>query len=304
LLEGGTRHLAGVPLEVLVAEQVRGKGRFHREGGRHRFTARRGRVVSVTRVAPVMLRVRLEGADFADFVSEGPSDHARVYFPDPDTGEYNHPEPAGPGEDGIVRPEGPAYARDLTPLHIVRDGDDVALELDVFLHPSPGPASRWAGQAKSGDELVVVGPRGSRAAPQGASRLLVFADETALPAAARFAREVPASTAVDVVAVTGDDGAWVAEYVADAAGRSDIRVHHVDGPAEGYALVEALAGVDPIDEGTFVFAAGEASALLPLRRHLRGTLNLPHEQVAISGYWRRGVVAFDHHTPVDPEDPD
>ena len=287
-----------------MAEQVRGKGRFHREGGRHRFTARRGRVVSVTRVAPVMLRVRLEGADFADFVSEGPSDHARVYFPDPDTGEYNHPEPAGPGEDGIVRPEGPAYARDLTPLHIVRDGDDVALELDVFLHPSPGPASRWAGQAKSGDELVVVGPRGSRAAPQGASRLLVFADETALPAAARFAREVPASTAVDVVAVTGDDGAWVAEYVADAAGRSDIRVHHVDGPAEGDALVEALAGVDPIDEGTFVFAAGEASALLPLRRHLRGTLNLPHEQVAISGYWRRGVVAFDHHTPVDPEDPD
>ena len=287
-----------------MAQEVRGKGRFHREGGRHRFTARRGRVVSVTRVAPVMLRVRLEGADFADFVSEGPSDHARVYFPDPDTGEYNHPEPAGPGEDGIVRPEGPAYARDLTPLHIVRDGDDVALELDVFLHPSPGPASRWAGQAKPGDELVVVGPRGSRAAPPGAARLLVLADETALPAAARFAREVPAATAVDVVAVTGDDGGWVAEYLADAAGRSDIRVHHVDGPAEGDALVKALAGVDPIDEGTFVFAAGEASALLPLRRHLRGTLGLPHEQVAISGYWRRGVVAFDHHTPVDPDDPD
>jgi len=287
-----------------VAQEVRGASRFHRVGARHRLTARRGRVVSVTEVAPVMLRVRLTGPDFADFASDGPSDHARVYFPDPDTGEYNHPEPAGPGEDGVIRPDGPAFPRDFTPLHIVRDGDDVAVELDFFLHPSAGPASRWAARAEPGDELVVAGPRGSRGAPQGASRLLVFADETALPAAARFAREVPASTSVDVVAVTGDDGAWVAGYLADASGRSDIRVQHVDGPAEGDALVLALAGLDPIDEGTFVFAAGEASALLPLRRHLRGALGLPHEQTAISGYWRRGVVAFDHHTPVDPEDPD
>jgi NADPH-dependent ferric siderophore reductase len=287
-----------------VTQEVRGESRFHRVGGRHRFTARRGRVVSIEQVAPVMLRVRLAGADFADFVSDGPSDHARVYFPDPDTGEYNHPEPAGPGEDGIIRPDGPAFARDFTPLHILRDGDDVSVEIDVFLHPSPGPASRWAAQAKPGDELIVVGPRGSRAAPQGASRVLLFADETALPAAARFAREVPGSTAVDIVAVTGDDGAWVPGYLADAAGRTDMRVHHVDGPAEGDALVQALAAVDPVDEGTFVFAAGEASALLPLRRHLRGALGLPHEQTAISGYWRRGVVAFDHHTPVDPADPD
>lgn len=274
--------------------------RFRREGARHRFTARRGTVTAITRPAPVMLRVRIEGPDFADFVSTGPSDHMRVFFPDPETGEYNVPVAVGPGEDGIVRPEGPSFARDFTPLRY----ESGAIELDVYTHPSPGPAARWAATATPGDELVVVGPRGSRSAPQDADRLLLLVDETALPAAARFAREVPATTGVDVVAVTGDDGVWVARYLADASARADIRVHHVAGPAEGEALIAGIGTAGGVDAGTFVFAAGEASALLPLRRHLLRELALPRAQVAVSGYWRRGVAAFDHHTPVDPEDPD
>lgn len=278
--------------------------RFAREGARHRFTARRATVVSVTQPAPPVLRVRVTGPDFADFASTGPTDHMRVFFPDPATGDYNVPTATGPGEDGIVRPEGPTFARDFTPLRVVRDGGAVSVDIDFYVHPSPGPASAWAAGAAPGAELVVVGPRGSRSAPQDAARLMLIADETALPAAARFARDVPAHTAVELIAVTADDGAWVDGYVAEAAGRAGIRVHLVAGPVEGDALVTALDAVDPVDEGTFVFAAGEASALLPLRRHLRGTLGLPKEQVAVNGYWRRGVAGFDHHTPVDPEDPE
>ncbi len=279
-------------------------GRFQRDGGRHRFTARRGRVVSVTRPAPVMLRVRVSGDDFADFVSTGPTDHMRVFFPDPVTGELNAPIPAADGEDGIVRPEGTTYPRDFTPLRVVPTDDGIAVDIDFYHHPSPGPASGWARTAAPGDELVIVGPRGSRNAPQDADRLLLIVDETALPAAARFAREVPSTTAVDLIAATADDGAWVADYVRDAADRSEITVHPLGAPAGGAELIRATDAAGEIDGGTFVFAAGEASALLPLRRHLRAELRLPREQVAISGYWRRGVVAFDHHTPIDPEDPD
>ena len=53
-----------------------------------------------------------------------------------------------------------------------------------------------------------------------------------------------------------------------------------------------------------MFAAGEASALTPLRRYLRRELGLSAEQVVMSGYWRAGVVAWDHHAPIDPYDPD
>lgn len=276
---------------------------FFRAGGRNRFTARRARVVDVEQVSPVMLRVRVTGPDFADFTSGGPSDHVRVFFPDPATGELVAPVAAGPGEDGIVRPEGPTHARDFTPLRVVSMPDGVTVDLDFFLHPSPGPAAQWAASTRMGDELVIVGPRGSKAAPQLVARLVLVCDETALPSATRWAAEVPASTTVDLIAVTSDAGDWVAEYVSSTSGRDDVRLHHLAaaaGAEELLALVDAVG----IDATTFVFAAGEASALVPLRRHLRRDLGLSAEQVALSGYWKSGLAGFDHHQPVDPTDPD
>jgi len=276
---------------------------FFRAGGRNRFTARRARVVSVEQVAPVLLRVRVTGPDFADFSSGGPADHVRVFFPDPDTGELVAPTAAGPGEDGIVRPDAPTHARDFTPLRVTTLGDEVAVDLDFYLHPSPGPASRFASGARLGDELVIVGPRGSKAAPQAAARLVLVVDETALPSATRWAAEVPADTSVDLIALTADDGSWVSAYVAETSGRTDVRVHLLDAGGEPDAVVAALDAVG-VDASTFVFAAGEASALIPLRRHLRRTLALAPEQVALSGYWKRGTAGFDHHAPIDPSDPD
>jgi len=275
---------------------------FFRPGGRNRFTARRGRVVAVEQVAPVLLRVRLTGPEFADFTSGGPSDHVKVFFPDPVTGELVAPTPAGAGEDGIVRPEGPTHSRDFTPLRVTDTADGVILDLDFYLHPSPGPASSWASRAQLGDELVVVGPRGSRGAPQGAARLVLVCDETALPSASRWAADVPVTTAIDLIAVTADGGSWVADYVAATSGRGDVRLH-LPAPGDPGALAPALDAVG-VDAATYVFAAGEASTLIPLRRHLKRTLALPAEQYAVNGYWKRGTAGFDHHAPIDPSDPD
>lgn len=276
---------------------------FFRAGGRNRFTARRARVVSVEQVAPVLLRVRVTGPDFADFTSGGPADHVRVFFPDPETGELVAPIAAGPGEDGIVRPDGSMHARDFTPLRVHTEADEVTVDLDFYLHPSPGPASRWAGEAGVGDELVIVGPRGSRGAPHGAARLVLVCDETALPSATRWAAEVPTATSVDLLALTADDGSWVGPYIAATSGRDDVTVHRLDAAGDPEEVVAAVDAVG-VDASTFVFAAGEASALVPLRRHLRRTLGLPAEQVALSGYWKRGTSGFDHHAPIDPSDPD
>ena len=35
-----------------------------------------------------------------------------------------------------------------------------------------------------------------------------------------------------------------------------------------------------------------------------GLSGCPPRQAQLSGYWRRGTVAFDHHAPIDPFDPD
>lgn len=273
-------------------------GRFARVGSRNRFTARVATVLRVERVAPPIVRVTVTGPDFADFTSGGPADHVKLFLPDPATGELVAPSPVGPGEDGIVRPDRASINRDFTPLPREVDGT-VELDLDFFTHPDPGPASGWAEAARLGDELVVVGPRGSRPAPQDIDGLVLVCDETSLPSVTRWVRDVPAGTPVDVIAAVGGDSSWVSGYIGAGDGVT-VRVHPVAAAGE---WLDVLRGFT-IGEGTFVWAAGEASALVAVRRYLRRELALPAAQVAVSGYWRRGVVAFDHHAPIDPTDPD
>lgn len=281
---------------------------FHRAGGRNRFTAREATVVAVTSPAPEYVRVTVTGPDFGDFRSDGPSDHARTFFPDPATGELVAPVAVGPGEDGIVRPQAETFGRDFTPLN-VRDEDGRRLvDLDILTHPGPGPAALFGARAKVGDTLVLVGPRGLKAATQNAPRVVLVVDGTSLPAAGRWLAEVPASTTVEIIADVPDlesARAYLTRSLTEAArSATETTAARPFGlhPA-GADLVATLTAVG-VDASTYVFAAGEASALVPLRRHLRHTLNLPREQFTVSGYWRAGVVAWDHHAPIDPADMD
>lgn len=271
---------------------------FHRAGGRHRFTARDAVVTAVSRPVDEFVRMTLSGPDFHDFTSAGPSDHVRVFFPDPVTGELVAPTAAGAAEDGILRPDRPMISRDFTPLHAREDSSGTrSVDIDLLLHDDPGPAAAWAARAQVGDRLVVVGPRGSKAAPQGAPRVLCVVDGTALPAAGRFLAEVPATTEVDVIADIPGDLEWVRTYLAQEGGRT------ASVTAAGDDLVAAVRDAG-IDAGTYVFAAAEAGRLVALRRHLRNDLALPRAQYAISGYWKAGLAGFDHHAPIDPDDPE
>lgn len=273
---------------------------FYRANARHRFTAREATVTAVSRPVDEFVRVTLSGPDFDDFASTGPGDHVRVFFPHPLTGELVAPRAVGAGEQGIIRPEAPMFARDFTPLHPRLDeaSGQQALDLDILRHVDPGPAASWGEQAKVGDRLVLVGPRGSRGAPQNAERVVLVVDPTALPSATRWLGEVPATTAVEVIADVAGDLGWVETYLRQESGRDDFELLQARGD-----LADSLEMVGT-DAATFVFGAGEASRLIPLRRHLKYELALPREQYYVSGYWKRGMVAFDHHEPIDPSDPD
>ncbi|MBK0418711.1 siderophore-interacting protein [Leucobacter sp. CSA1] len=276
------------------------RDRFARAGRRHRFTAREVHVAETARPVDAFIRVTFSGPELHDFVSTGPGDHVRLFFPHPITGELVAPAPAGPGEDGIVRPEAPMFARDFTPLNVRVDpeSDGTLVDVDFLRHPDPGPASAWAEAAAAGDRLVAVGPRGSRGVPAAADRILCVADASALPSAARWIAQAPEGTTVEVLAdLHPADLDWADAYLRELSGRA----------AEVYEVFGDLGGAVRdfgVDEGTFVVASGEAGRLIPLRKLLKYELGLPREQYAISGYWKRGMVAFDHHAPIDPADPD
>ncbi len=267
----------------------------------HRFTAREIIVSGIEELAAgPFIRVSFTGPELDDFASTGPADHVKLFFPHPLTGELVAPTAVGPEASGIVRPEVPMFPRDFTPLNV---REDVAtgmrvFDVDFLQHPDAGPASAWAASARSGDRLVAVGPRGSVSAPQGADKLLCIVDASALPATGRFIASVPAATDIEIVAdIPLADLDWAEQYLRETGGRAiDVM------PAYG-TLAEAAADMG-VDEGTFLFAAGEATRLIPLRRLLKYELGTPREQYALSGYWKRGTANFDHHAPIDPEDPE
>lgn len=252
-------------------------------------------------VTPRMQRVTLTGPELEGFVTLGPADHVKIFFPDPATGVIVAPEIV----DGRPRlPEGAeVIVRDYTPLEFRPEAPGgPELDIDFVLHGDSshgGPAATWAASAQPGDQVVIAGPRGSLLPPADAQAAILVADESALPSVARWL-DALGDTPVTGLFSVADAG--TASYLAghESAAR---QFHWFSGEDRGAALEEALRGLD-IDEGTFIYLAGEAGSLVPMRRYLRRELGLPKGQVDAHGYWKQGTVALDHHAPLDPSDPD
>lgn len=252
------------------------------------------RVLSVSRteeITPRYRRVYLSGDDLADgfpYVPFAPTDHVKLFFPQPDSGELVLPLPG----QGLRTPQdGPKpIFRDYTVRRWLPDSRE--LVIDFVLHEH-GISSRWASQASVGDRLGVLGPRGNIVFPEDYAWYLLAGDEAALPALSRFVEELPARA-----------GAAVIIEVANAAERQrleerdGITVTWVFRDAEPEGALERAVRATALPEGDdwFVFAAGEAGAMKPIRDYFRRELGLPKERVDVDGYWKRGLANLDHHT--------
>lgn len=273
---------------------------FTREMVRHELVVRRLTVTAVREVVPSIMRVTLAGDELSGFAAEGPSDHMKVFFPDPVSGELSLPTVDA---QGLRRPDagGTIISRDYTPREFRPATGE--LDVDFVIHGDAGPASAWASRAAAGDVLGIGGPRGSRLVPTGVGRLIVVADESALPTTRRWLDLLPDDIPVTALLDVANES--VTDYFADDTARvSRLDAEWLSREDGAGQLDEALRSLGPIGDDTFVFLAGEATTLAPLRRYLRRELGLPAEQVSANGYWKRGIVNFDHHAPVDPTDPD
>ncbi|MCB7135956.1 siderophore-interacting protein [Cellulosimicrobium marinum] len=283
---------------------------FTRPRTRFDLVPRRVRVHRVEQTSVALRRITFRDAapvtperGLASLQVPGPEDHVKVFLPDPATGELHAPSIAPDG--GLQRPTGVvSISRDYT-VRAWRALDDGTAEIDVdwVLHGDEGPASAWAARAAEGDELVLAGPRGSVGVPDGVGRLTVAVDETGLPAAARWVAAVraadPAASVTAVVEIGDDVDESFVEAEVDGA-TTEI-LYRTDGPGQLAEAVRSLGGL--ADDELFV-GAGEAGDLIPVRRYLRREAGARADQLALSGYWRRGVVNLDHHEPLDPTDPD
>lgn len=228
--------------------------------------ARRLNVREATRIPGGFIRIILAGEELDGFESTGPNDHCKLFVPD------------GTGE---------MQGRHYTPLHM--PGGEIAF--DIVTHDD-GVISSWAEKLPIGEQVKVGGPRSSLEYPVGASSLVLIGDSSAFPPIRRFLEGLPKGLRADVV-IHGDGG----EYFDDWPG---VFFHHVPFDLTGQSMLDRVR-VLPMDRGTYVWAGGEATTLVPLRKWLRRESPIDRQAMKIDGYWKQGITDRDHHAPLDPE---
>lgn len=285
----------------------------------------RAQVRSVERLSPSFLRLVL-GGDLDRLGVGGPLLDQRI--------KLLFPTPAGLPqlraqcwwEDFQALPEETRGAVRTYTLRAVTSARE--LVVDVVLHPGAhGPGSSWASAARPGDELLALVPScdasrtGVEWAPGDADRLLIVADETAVPAACSILSALPArarGTAILEVPVTADeqripapDGVsvrWLPREGRPVGALAAVAVAELFGGAVAEPSAGSPGDVDPDlwetpthsssgdslvsgpSDGCYAWVAGESGMVTAIRRHLVGEVGLPRHQVAFMGYWRQGVA--------------
>ncbi|MDX3244983.1 siderophore-interacting protein [Streptomyces sp. ME18-1-4] len=237
-------------------------------------------VVRTERLTPHMQRVVLDGAGLAGFAAGDCTDHYVKLLFGPDGVTY--PEPF---DLERIRAEFPREQWPVTRTYTVRDWDAEhrELTLDFVLHGDEGLAGPWAARVQPGETVRFMGPGGAYAPDAAADWHLLAGDESALPAVAAALESLPAGALAHAfIEVAGPEE----EQKID----SDVEVvwlHRGDRPV-GERLVEAVRALEFPEGRMHAFVHGEAAFVKDLRKLLRVELQIPREDLSISGYWRLG----------------
>ncbi|UJH71639.1 siderophore-interacting protein [Ornithinimicrobium sp. INDO-MA30-4] len=124
------------------------------------------------------------------------------------------------------------------------------------------------------------------------------ADETSLPALGRWVGELrPETSAHAYIEVANAD----AEITLHSAADLTVTWLHRDGAAAGTTtkLAEAVRGHEMPNLDGYVWAAGEAGSIKPIRHYLADEAGLDRANWDVDGYWRLNVSNFDHHGDED-----
>ncbi|OIK24612.1 siderophore-interacting protein [Streptomyces malaysiense] len=264
------------------------------------FTLFSLRVVRTRRLGPSLVRVTFGGADLMGFRSDGRDQSLSLFLPHPGQHEPVVPLDLGEGwwrEWRELPQDVRAVMRSYTLRELRREPDEI--DIDFALHgvepgaaAPAGPASQWAARAVPGDRVLVLGPvlADNRAIrfrpPEDTDLVVMWGDETAVPAATAILESLPAGTRVR---------AWL--QVPYAGDIQDVRT---DADAEITWLVRGEGAPEPVAAlrgfrlpdaaHPYVWIAGESGQVKALRRHFVGERGIDRRRVTFVGYWRRGLT--------------
>ncbi|MHB0774865.1 siderophore-interacting protein [Halomonas sp. WWR20] len=298
-----------------------------------------------TQVSPSLVRFTFTGPEVGQMATHAPDQRIKLFFPC-----------SGPGNEGslealfeIARLKEhdwygayralPDAQRPPMRTYTIRELRPARAEVDVefVLHGDNGPASRWAMHARPGDRLAMTAPIADTDAapvgfewkpPRGVRRILVVADETALPAAAGILEALAARSdrplvqALVEVPKGGDEQTltptaqvrWLPRDAAPGCAQGERLLRavrdldldqeiHALGCRPGSAAGSIESADDAADDGLFweaasiddsapfyAWIAAETKVARGIRRYLVNERGLPKRYVTSMGYWCEGKV--------------
>ncbi|WP_426936968.1 siderophore-interacting protein [Brevibacterium sp. LE-L] len=195
-------------------------------------------------------------------------------------------DPAWASPNVTIRMELGEDFDDASRIYTIREFSAASAEIvvDVVLHGESSPMMRWARNARIGTVIAFRGPRQHFIVPEAKGRrAALFLDSTAIPALFAMVKHWPTGVQGTAV-IESDDEVAVAELKCPP-GLEVLTV--VPGSATG---LSAHARMLESPEEHVVWAAGERDAMREIRKHFRKEVGLEKDDVAVFGYWKRGVT--------------
>ncbi|RSS83894.1 siderophore-interacting protein [Streptomyces sp. WAC06614] len=266
-------------------------------------------VVRTRRLGHSFLRVTFGGESLADFRSGGFDQSLSLFLPLPHQKDTVLPST---DEDtwfaawrGVPDAERPVMRSYTVRAQRRTEAGGVEVDIDFVLHEDPSgnaaaegagsPAAHWAGRAEPGMRIMAIGPAVAEnksvrfQRPATADLTVLYADETALPAAAAILERLPRDARVT---------AWFEVPHADdrlelaAPEDADITwiVREDTGPGRTQRVLDVLRAAElPSAQAPYAWVAGEAGTVRAVRRHLVQERSIDRRSVRFTGYWRLGA---------------
>lgn len=245
-------------------------------------------VKHVRDVSPHLRRVCLTSPELADYPFTCGGAHIKIMLPQPGQTHAVLPTPTPQGprwEDPSQRP----IMRTFTIRAFRREA--LELDIDFALHGDAGPASRFAMQVKPGDLLAISGPGGPDPMLQPARHYYMVGDLTSLPAISAMTEVMPADAQGHIALLVPYQ-----EDVQDLSLPVGVTLRWFIGtPEQTEPLVAYFTALPMQEQASYFWFGGEEGLVVPLRRHVRRTLEVDRTRVYAVPYWRHGKDEEAYH---------
>ncbi|MFE5894302.1 siderophore-interacting protein [Streptomyces sp. NPDC056462] len=253
-------------------------------------------VVRTRRLGPSLVRVTFAGTDLHAFHSDGCDQSLSLFLPHPGQSEPQVPLELGDGwwQGWRELPDDVrAVMRSYTLRALRRNPDEI--DIDFVLHTPAGPASAWAARATAGDRVLLLGPAiaDNRAIrfrpPQDTDLVVIWGDDTAVPAVSAILETLPAGTRARVWLEVHDAGD-IQDLVTEADAEITWLVQEGTRPEGSPMALDTIRAAQlPAAAHPYVWIAGESGCVKALRRHFVGERGVDRHRVTFVGYWRQGL---------------